>query len=74
MTLSPREREVVKLLGKDDDRTYTEVALVLGISVPTVRTYVTRIMHRYPSKKRPRAALRDLYRSVIASADSGFDD
>lgn len=61
MTLSPREREVVILLGNGGDRTYGEAAEALGIKVATVRTHVSRILLRYPSQKRPRAALRDLY-------------
>ncbi len=67
MTLSPREREVVTLLS-DGDRTYAEVARELGIGVATVRTHVARILLRYPSPNRPRAALRDIYKAVITTA------
>ncbi len=61
MTLSPREREVVILLGNGSDLTYNEVAERLGIALSTVRRHVDRIMIRNPSDKRPLAALRDLY-------------
>ena len=61
MTLSPREREVVELLGNGDDRTYREVADILGITVSTVETHVARVLVRYPSPKLRRVALRDLY-------------
>ena len=66
--LSPREREVISVLCDGGDRTYAEAALKLGIGVPTVRTYVARILLRYPSPKRPRAALRELYATVVTSA------
>lgn len=68
MTLSPREREVVILLGNGSDRTYENVAQELGIALSTVRRHVDRIMLRNPSPKRPRAALRDLYEEMGASA------
>lgn len=63
MTLSPREREIVILIGRDglsDKR----IALELGIGYWTVREYIKRIMARYPTKKRPRAACCDLYYHV----------
>ena len=61
----------------------TEVAVTLiqpqSTEVPiigygTVRTYIKRILARYPSCKRPRAALVDLYRGVSTSADSEVVD
>ena len=66
MTLSPREREVVILLGDGSDRTYRDVAKSLGVKVTTVRSHVWRILSRHPSPdgKRPRAAIRDLYKSL----------
>jgi DNA-binding CsgD family transcriptional regulator len=65
--LSPREREIVILLGNGSDRTYRDVATMLGIRLSTVRSHVDRIMARNPSSKRPRAAIRDLY-IMVASA------
>ena len=73
MTLSPREREVVVKVGRDG-KSYQEVADDLGISLGTVRTYVGRIMNRYPRPGRPREALVALYYTVHSSADSGIAD
>ena len=66
--LSPREREVVALLCDGEDRTYREAAIELGIKYATVRTHVARILLRYPSHKRPRAALREVYSAVVTTA------
>ena len=57
------------LLGNGADRTYPAVAAKLGIALSTVRSHVDRIMQRNPSTKRPKAALRDLYAAIVASAD-----
>ena len=48
MMLSPREREIVILLGNGSDRTYRDVATMLGIRLSTVRSHVDRIMSRNP--------------------------
>ncbi len=66
--LSPRERQVVVLLCDGEDRTYREAATELGIKYATVRTHVARILLRYPSQKRPRAALREVYSAVVTTA------
>ena len=66
MTLSPRELEVLTLVGRDG-MSYMEAANELSIAYETVRTYVARILERYPSKKRPRAALSELYFTVHTS-------
>ena len=73
MTLSPREREILELVGRDgmSDKL---IALRLGIGCGTVRTYIQRILARYPSAKRPRAALVDLYHGVSENADSEVAD
>ena len=71
MTLSPREREVVILLGDDGDRTYGDVARIMGIAISTVRTHVRSVLLKFPSPKRPRAALRDICR-VLKAADGVF--
>ena len=39
--LSPREREIVKWLGKG--KSTTDIATILGLAVPTVTTHVQRI-------------------------------
>ncbi len=69
MTLSPREREVVMLLGNGSDHTYDAVAEKMGIALCTLRRHVDRIMLRNPSAKRPKAALRDLYAAMGESAN-----
>ncbi len=68
MTLSPRERQVVMLVGVG--WSYGEVGKQLGISKHTVRTSVARIMGRYPSPQTPREALVTLYHTVVLVADS----
>ena len=67
MTLSPRECWVLVLVGRDG-KSYKATAHTLGIKDATVRSYVTRILLRYPSPKRPRDALVDLWHSVVNSA------
>ena len=73
MTLSPRELEILELVGRDG-MSDKRIALRLGIGYGTVRTYIKRILARYPSCKRPRAALVDLYRSASTNADSEVVD
>lgn len=68
MTLSPREREVVVLLGNGECLTYERVATMLGVRLTTVRSHVDRILLRNPELPRPpRAAMQDLYMSMVAS-------
>ncbi len=73
MTLSPRQLEIVVLVGRDGDST-EKIAYKLGIHVRTVETHMARIMERYPSSKRPRAALTELYYTVVANNDVESDD
>ena len=68
MTLSPRELEVLTLVGRDG-QSYKAISNSLGISMSTVRSYVARILTRYPSEKRPRSALTEIYYTVVTSDD-----
>ncbi len=68
MTLSPREREVLTLVGRDGV-SYGEIAETLGISVSTIKSYVSRILARYPSQKLPREALAELYWRAMPADD-----
>ena len=52
MTLSPRQREIVELVGRDG-LSYKGVARSLGISVHTVRTHVEGICRRTETDGRP---------------------
>ncbi|KKM65045.1 hypothetical protein LCGC14_1495310 [marine sediment metagenome] len=58
--LSPRQLEVLTLVGKDGE-SYKATAQLLGISLSTVRTYVARIVEQYPYDKTPRMALTEIY-------------
>ena len=60
LKLSPREAQIVMLVGRYG-LTYGEAASHLEISGRTVESYVGRILQRYPSEKRPRAAITELY-------------
>ncbi len=73
VTLSPREREVLTLVVRDG-MSDKRVAKQLGIAYGTVRTHIHRIMTRNPSKKRPRAALTDLYYGVNGNTDHKNSD
>ena len=76
MTLSPREREVLTLIVRDG-MSDKRIAKQLGIAYATVRTYIHRILIRYPSPKTPRAALTDLYYSrngVNGNTDNEISD
>ena len=73
MTLSPRQLEIVTLVGRDGDQWET-VARKLGISIATVRSHVERILQRYPSTKSPRETISELYWRVVAGADSEIAD
>ena len=67
MRLSPREQQVIFLIGKYG-LTYGEVGSHLGISERTVETYVSRISSRYVSKKRPRETIAEIYYKVVGDA------
>lgn len=68
MTLSPRQIEIVTLVGRDGCQ-WSTVAIKLGISVKTVETYVGRILQRFPSGKGPRDAMNELYWREVAGRD-----
>ena len=72
MTLSPRELEIVTLVGRDGDQWQT-VATKLGISLNTVRSHVSRILLRNPSTKSPRDAISELYWRMVATGDNDED-
>ncbi len=64
MTFSPRQREIIVLVGRDGAQ-YKTVARELGIKPSTLRSHIERILARHPSKKTPREALIDLYWSEV---------
>lgn len=70
MTLSPRELEIVTLIGRDGDQ-WQAVATKLGISLNTVRSHVDRILRRNPSTKSPRDAVSELYWRMVGTGDTG---
>jgi DNA-binding NarL/FixJ family response regulator len=54
--LSPREREVLDLLARG--YLYKEIANTLGISVPTVNTYIRRIYEKLQVRSRAQAVAK----------------
>ena len=62
--LSPREREVLDLVARGD--LYKEIADSLGISVPTVCTYIRRIYEKLHVRSRSQAIAKYVH---LASAD-----
>jgi DNA-binding NarL/FixJ family response regulator len=56
--LSPREREVVEALARGD--AYKQIADRLGISIPTVRTYIRRIYDKLHVHTRTEAVAKYL--------------
>ena len=58
--LSPQEREVVILAGRDG-LTWKTVALTMGLHIGTVRSYVQRIMRKSGIDREPRQAMVELY-------------
>ena len=54
--LSPREREVLELLARG--YLYKEIADNLGISVPTVNTYIRRIYEKLQVRSRAQAVAK----------------
>jgi DNA-binding NarL/FixJ family response regulator len=55
-SLSPREREVLDLLARG--YLYKEIASKLGISVPTVNTYIRRIYEKLQVRSRAQAVAK----------------
>lgn len=58
ITLSPREREVVEALAQGD--AYKQIADRLGITIPTVRTYIRRIYEKLHVHTRTEAVAKFL--------------
>ncbi len=58
--LSPQEREVVILAGRDG-LTWKTVALTMGLHLSTVRVYVQRIMRKSGINREPRQAMTEIY-------------
>lgn len=74
MKFSPRQREIIVLVGRDGLQ-WESVARRLGISKPTVMTYVRRIMNRIEDRRPPRDAMVRLYfTGVVTSDDIEIDD
>ena len=74
--LSPREREIVELVGGDLS-SYPAVAKRLQISVHTVRSHVYRIVEKVGGTRPARATLIELHRrefSVDTSGGNGSGD
>ena len=65
--LSPREREVLELLA--NGYLYKEIAEALGISVPTVNTYIRRIYEKLHVRSRAQAVAK--YTHVPGAASAG---
>ncbi len=68
VTLSPRQLEIVTLIGRDGDPSMT-VAGKLGIAMSTLESHIARIQAKYPSDKSPREAIAELYWRVVATHD-----
>ena len=60
MTLSPRQEEIVALIGRDG-LSYKAVAKRLGLSVKTVHSHVRVIAAKLDSARRPREAILEYY-------------
>ncbi len=58
--LSPQEREVVILAGRDG-LTWKTVALTMGLHIGTVRSYVQRIVRKSGVDREPRQLMVELY-------------
>ncbi len=68
MTLSPRQLEIVVLVGRDG-LSYKAVARRLGIGYGTVKVHVARISERLGSTRRPREAIVEFYCNNEGGAD-----
>ena len=58
--LSPREREVVVLVGRDGKQ-WKCVAQTMGVTLGTVRSYALRIMVKTGITRPPREAMVEIY-------------
>lgn len=46
MRLSPTERMILDLLREDSRRSFTEIAAIVGLSRPTVKYYVSKLLEK----------------------------
>jgi DNA-binding CsgD family transcriptional regulator len=69
--LTPREREVLQLLGQS--RTYRDIAAQLGVSEETVRSHVKRILHKLGQPHRAAAVVVALQTGLIDLPDHDRD-
>lgn len=68
--LSPRERDIVEMVGRDG-MLWPDVDASLGIHRSTRRTYVQRILSKFDSTRPPREALVEIYyRCVVPQHDA----
>ena len=58
--LSPQERELVILAGRDG-LTWKTVALTMGLHIGTVKMYVQRIVRKSGTHREPRQLMVELY-------------
>ena len=58
--LSPRQREIVILVGRDD-MSWKAVARELGVHLSTVRNHVEAVRTRYRTTREPRTAMVEIY-------------
>lgn len=58
--LSPRELEIVVLVGRDGQHWKT-VARTMGVSLSTVRVYAERVLAKTGCPRSPREAMVELY-------------
>lgn len=65
--LSPQERKVVMLVGRDGAHWKT-VARKMGISQSTVRVYVGRILAKVTATRAPRDTLIAMYHTEFSPA------
>jgi DNA-binding NarL/FixJ family response regulator len=61
--LTPRETEVIKLLAAG--RRTSEIAEDLGLTIPTIRTYVQEILRKLGSRSRLQAVMRAVDLGIV---------
>ena len=68
--LSPRQRQIVILVGRDGKQWKT-VARELDISISTVRNHVATIISRSGTDRAPREAMVELYWREVLGRNGG---
>jgi DNA-binding NarL/FixJ family response regulator len=69
--LSPRQREIVVLVGRDG-KAWKTVAHEMGLHVSTVRNHVQAICAKYRVDRSPREAMVEVYwREVLGHSTQG---